>query len=371
MVYDLNAFRTSLGNTSKRIPSNKIVAWVNKHFEAKSRKGGDELVICNPFNGDTNFKFNISIIKASCHCWTGDEWAGPTHPVTGKRNCSFIKFVKLFKRCSYTEAVKDVLGTVSDISAYLRPENRQSDAKPLRKVSVALPDGTERLIGASDPQAKLLIKWLMSRGYTLQEIEDNDIHFLGMEVYWPFFEFDELIYWQSRDRLNKTFRFPDIKIVDKKGDTIAETEGSKGDFLYGFDDCDPANFIIITESIFGKNTIGAQTLASGGAILTENQIGKIKIIGPKNGVILSPDNDAAGIKSIIANHKLLLGHGYPLFYSIPPKIEYLDDDNKKFTKDWNELLVKLRMTKNEIRQLHDQRIKKLNPKGLLDLLRLL
>jgi len=364
MAHDLNAYRLKLDGGAKRIPASKIAAWIEKHFDFKTRKDGDEYCICNPFNGDTGFHMNINPEKMVVHCWTGDEWAGPVNPNTGKRNCSFIQLVKLYKKCSYQEAVKDVLDTTEDIRAFLRPEARHSTAKPTRKIAVALPEGTERLTYDIDKQKRILINWLISRGYTIQDIDKNDIYSLGIDVYWPYYEFDELVYWQSRSRFNKIYRFPDTTIYDRKGAIVGETEGSKGDFLYGFDECDSANYLILTESIFGQYTLGQQALASGGALITPSQIGKIKILGPRKGIILSPDNDKAGIQSIISNKTLLKSVGYPIFYSVPPRIEYVEDGKRHYTKDWNEFITKLKISKEEIREIHDRGIKRLTHASL-------
>lgn len=343
-----------------QIPPHKIKSWVERHFEVKPRRSGQELRINNPFDGDTGYHFNVSIEKSCCHDWRGDQWAGPVNPRTGKRNCSFVKFVQRYKKCSFPEAVRDILGTKEDIQAFLRPEARLEDPKALRTISVELPNGTLRLAPALDQQAKMLKIWMNKRGYTNEELDQNDIYYSGMDVYWPYYEFDELIYWQSRNRLNKIFRFPDTNIKDTKGNIIGKTEGSKGHFLYGFDDLQFASYLIITESIFGKHALGEQVVATGGAILTETQVKKIKLIGPRNGLILAPDNDKAGIKSIITNYDLLTSLGCRLFYSIPPKVPFKKDGQDAVTKDWNEFIEYLKLSKAEVRELHDRSIKKLN-----------
>ena len=191
-------------------------------------------------------------------------------------------------------------------------------------------------------------------------------------MYWPYYEFETLVYWQSRNRFNKVYRFPDVSVFDKKsGATLGETEGSKGDFLYGFDDCDIASYVTITESIFGQYTLGQQALASGGASLTPSQVGKIKILGPKKGIILSPDNDSAGVKSMIHNFRLLQPLGYPIYWSLPPKLEYQSGDKKKYTKDWNELVQELKMSRHDVRQIHDKLLKKMTIPGLAQVYSLL
>lgn len=348
----------------KRIPPDKIQSWLERHFDVKPRKGGQELTICNPFNGDTNFKFNINPEKGTCHCWTGDEWAGAVNPTSGKRNCSFVNFVKLYRKCSYTDAVREILGSSEDLKAYLRPENRHNTAEPLREIDVALPKGTERLAdNKDDPQGRLLIPWLRKRGYTLEAIDKHDLYFLGVDCYWPYYELDILVYWQSRNRFNKVYRFPDL-VVYENGKIVGETKGKKSEFLYGFDDCESASYLTITESIFGQHTLNEQALASGGAILTEAQISKIRIHGPQKGVILAPDNDKAGLASIIANYKLLQSQGFPLYYSIPPKLPFKKGDETKYTKDWNEMLEELGMSSQEVRAIHDKGIKPLNHRAL-------
>jgi hypothetical protein len=236
---------------------------------------------------------------------------------------------------------------------------------------VTLPDGTERLASnQDDPQAAIIISWLKKRGYSIEDIDRYDIHYLSMDCYWPYYEFGNLVCWQSRNRFNKIYRFPDKVIYDRKGQVTGETEGSKGDFLYGFDDCESASYLIITESIFGQYTLGEQAMASGGAVLTPAQIAKIRILGPRKGIILSPDNDKAGIKSVISNAKLLNGEGYKLYYSLPPKLPFQKGDETKYTKDWNEILEELKVSREEVRARHDKGILPITAKNLAALHRL-
>lgn len=372
--YDVQLTRTKVsGGRGKQIPPAKIIAWIEKNFDYKVRKDGEEYCICNPFDSDTSFKFNINPDNAYCHCWTGDEWAGPINPLTGKRNCGFIKFVQKLRGngFTYADAVREVLGTSVDLKSYLRPENRHSTAEPVRKIAVALPDGTERLAdNQDDPQAKIVISWLKKRGYSIEDIDRYDIHHLSTDCYWPYYEFDVLSYWQSRNRYNKIYRFPDVNVYSRSGKMVGETAGSKGEFLYGFDDCESASYLIVTESIFGQYTLGEQALASGGAVLTKDQIAKVRIIGPRKGIILSPDNDKAGVKSVISNAKLLDGLGYKLFYSLPPKIKFQKGDETKYTKDWNEILEELKVSRAEVRARHDKGILPITPKALAALHRL-
>jgi len=371
MPYDLEAFRQNASGARKKIPPKAIIAWIEKNFEYKTRKNDSEYLINNPFSGDTNFKFNINPESGLAHCWTdGDTWAGPVNPVTGKRNCSFLQFVKLYRKCSYLEAVLDVLGTGGDAASYLRPERRTDGETAQRTIAVALPDGVEPLLPKCgvDIQASILANWLESRGYTTEQIGKSDIHYSGLDIYWPYYEFDSLVYWQSRNRVNKIFRFPDTTVRDDEGNIIGITEGSKTDFWYGFDAVEPATYVTITESIFGQNTLGEQALASGGAIFGDPQIQKLRILGPKKGVILAPDNDKAGILSILTNAPKLQAIGFKVLYSIPPKLPYKTGDGEtKFVKDWNELVQKCKMSLSEARRIHDDLIRPMNPREVFKL----
>jgi len=358
MTYD-TIFTCRSKSKYKKLPPSNIKRWIEYHFpDFKPRKDGEEYLINNPFDGDTNHKFNINVEKAVCHDWRSDEWAGPVNPTTNKRNCSFINFVKLYLKCTYQEALRTILDASDDIDSYSKPSNADDIRGTTEKFPVTLPHGVSKLSNSTDQQAKILIKWLQSRGYELQEIDNYDLLHLGMDVYWPYYEFDILVYWQSRNKMRKAFKFPDVNIYDNNGTIIGKTDGTKGDFLYGFDECQSASYLIITESIFGQCTLGEQTLASGGAAITENQLKKLKILGPRKGIILSPDNDKAGVKSLLSNYQLIKNLGFPVYFSLPPKITYKNNDGESsITKDWNELITGLHLTRPEIRKIHDDNIK--------------
>ena len=353
-MYDVNSYRNK-ATTGKRLPADKIIAYIKQHFLYKERKNGEEYVINNPLNGDTGYHFNINPHKGICHDWRGDEWAGPINPETNKRNCSFVKFIRIYKKCSYAEAIKEIIGTGVDLRSYLMPENRLTDEAAQRKVAVSLPKGTLPLSTADDIQAQSLKKWLKTRGYTEQSIASHGLCYLGMDVY-----------WQSRSRLNKRFNFPPLEITDDNGKVIGKTEGSKGDFLYGFDEVEPAGYVIITEAIFDQHTLGTNTVASGGAVLTNNQINKLRILGPGKGIILSPDNDNAGMKSIISNYSLLNPLGYKIYYSLPPKLSYQKDGSNSIVKDWNELGQYV-VGFDKVREHHDKAIKLIDASQLVSL----
>lgn len=328
-----------------KIPAKKIAAYIESNFEFKIRKEGEEYRINNPFVLDTGYHFNINPEKGVCHDWRGDEWAGPINPRTGKRNCSFVKFVSLHKKVDYSEAVRIILGT--DYIVF----RTEVQKLPTVKEEIQLPKGSAKLSSSTYGEQPMLMRWLKQRGYSDKDIDEKQLHHLGVEVIWPYYEYDELVYWQSRSRLNKRFAFPSSEIFDDDGNIIGKREFGKGDFLYGFDDIQHSSFVIITEGIFDAYTLGRQALASGGALLTANQIKKLGLLNPKSGVILAPDNDQAGVQSALANMVKLRAAGFSSFVSLPPD----------GVKDWNELVTEKAMSRDQIRIIFDERILQLTP----------
>lgn len=335
-----------------KIPPKKIIAYIKKKFEYKERKDGDELIICNPLNGDSGFHFNINPYKGVCHDWRDDSWAGKPNAKTGKRPCNIIRFVSLYEKCSTAEAIRILL---DGESITLEDEGK----KAYDEYDVTLPKNRKLIDNVNEEMAKILIRWLKSRAYTLEDVEKYDLRYHGGDVIWPYYEFESLVYWQSRSFINKKFRFPDPNITDKEGNKIGEVKATKGHFLYGFDDIDMNGYIIITEAIFDKHTLGDQALASGGAALTREQLLKIRLLNPKKGIILAPDSDKAGLQSVINNYNLLRTLDYPLFYSVPN----ISDEKT----DWNELFEKHKMSKPEIRNLFDKNIKRLSTPAIVKL----
>jgi len=330
-----------------KIPPSKIRSWIEDNFDYKTRRDGEEYVINNPFNGDTGYHFNINPEKGTCHDWRGNEWSG-INQKTGKRNsCSFLRFAQKYLKCSFPDAAKAVLGSFVNFKNLERSQGNQEDLKAEEEPSVALPDGSEKLIHSTDKVADILKKWLASRGVFEDDVKLYDLHHRGMEVVWPYYEYGELVYWQSRSRLNKVFRFPS-----------SDVGVSKGDFLYGFDMVEPANYVVITEAIFDAHTLKDQAMASGGAVLTANQIKKLKLLGPNDGVILAPDNDKAGMQSVIHNFKLLDGGGFKVYYSLPPQ-EY-------DCKDWNEIGEKTNDF-SSVKKIMESNINKLNSREMVRL----
>lgn len=331
----------------------QIASWIEANFDHKTRKRGLEYIINNPFNGDTGYHFNINIEEGLCHDWRGDDWAGG-HSKT------FIRFVQLYRDCTYVQAIQEVCGgdiTPEAILGKLRRDKNNSRAEEVEahQDDISMPPGSLPLWEQSDKLAGMLKKWLGGRGVDNQMVEEYRLHSHGTCVVWPYYEYDGLVYWQERNSLNKVFRFPpeDIGVT-------------KGMFLYGFDRVEPSSYVIVTEAIFGSMTLGDQCVASGGASLTELQANKLRSFNPVDGIVLAPDNDKAGIESIISNYSKLKGYQYRLFYSLPPQIEYRQNGESNITKDWNDL-VKV-MSRRDIRTRFEDAILPLNEVQIVKLL---
>lgn len=304
----------------------QIRSWVAANFpEYKERKGGEQLIIPSPFYDNDKYKFNISTSRAVCNDWRGnDYWAGGG-------STSFIRFVQLYKNCSFKDAVRDICGSDVSLAAIytkIKKDREQKEEVDEREVKLELPEGAQQILKSNYPKmAGAVKKWLSSRGIDESLIEKYDLYHIADNVVWPYYEYGMMVYWQSRSILNKFFEFP------------PESVGvTKGMYLYGFDLIEPSEYVIVTEAIIDMMTIDEQCVATGGATFTAQQERKIHALNPKKGIILAPDNDKAGIDSILHNYKVL--NNYKLYYVIPPTRDGI--------KDWNDL--GLRIGKDGVRK---------------------
>ena len=324
-----------------KLTDEQVRNWVATYFpDFKPRKNNTEFRVCNPFDGDTDYHLNLSVRGA--HDWRGDSWSGKYKP-------TFLRFVQLYRKCSFAQAVKEVCGGNTSLRTIESQLRQQHQIEQEVVVLLELPKGSQKIIGSTQPKmAAILINWLKSRGLTEVDIERYQLYHYADNVVWPYYEYDMLVYYQSRNYINKVFNFPSSK-----------TGVTKTMFFYGFDYVEPDDYLIITEAIFGAHTLEDQCLASGGAILGERQLLKLRVLNPKRGVILAPDNDKAGIASLIHNYNLLSPH-FPVLQSIPPRMKYQEDGEDKIIKDWNELL-KI-MSKTEVRNLFERGIQQMTLK---------
>ena len=293
----------------------QIEAWVAKHFKYKRRKNGEELDLGNPIDHDSGVHLGINTKKGVCH-----DWRPGHHGADG----SFLKFVSKYRGISYHEAIREVCGTEIDLRKLLRTEESTSEVP---SPQIQLPNGTMLFsdVAVGGKFRQIALNYLISRGVTEELAKQKNLMFTVGEIVFPYYEYGELVYWQSRSVLSKSFNFP--------------PNTSKADFLFGFDDVEPCTEIIVCESIFNALSLGENAVATGGASFSNTglQVKKIKALGPQR-VILAPDNDDAGLKSLFDNFFILEPHfSGKIWYSLPTKLNPSGSLAAKDTKDWNDV----------------------------------
>ena len=308
----------------------QIRGFVAEHFpnfrEANSQKVGPVLRINSPFDDDPDsksLKFNIILNSKSCKDWRGnDRWRK-----TG--SSSFMNFMCLYLRCTFKEAVQKLLkyGTPDrkdHTLKYVKAEPEAIDA-PL----MYLPSGSEKVDWTSTKlHQQIAVRWLKKRGFTAEIVETYRIMVCGINIVFPYYEYDELVYWQQRLTGSKIFEYPDAEIYGV----------GKSDFLYNCDAVDPNFPINVFESITNAITIGRQAVATGSADFGSRQLKKIETICRCKKVVLAFDRDKAGIEAMVKFYKILNAKKIETYYALPPKIK---SKNGEIIKDWNELYTDL------------------------------
>jgi DNA primase len=295
-----------------KLDPQQIESWVARHFEYRRRKGGQELKICNPFDGDTNYKFNINTLKGVCHDWR------PGHQ---RFDGPFLRFVQKWKNITFYEALQDVCGQGVDLRSILQPKLK--DIKEEEEVQiepdVSLPEEAKSFRDPGESKLKqIALTYLNSRGINSETAAKYDLHYGVDRIYFPYYEYGVQVYWQARLIHTKMFDFPALEKTGGVG---------KENYLYGFDTCEPSQPVFIVESIIDAITLGDGTVATGGASMQKVQCRKVRAIGPSV-IVLAPDRDYEGIMSIQKNAELL---------------ESVQDTEVKFVippepyKDWNEM----------------------------------
>lgn len=289
----------------------QIQNWVGRHFDYHRRRNGQEITICNPFDGDTKFKFNINTLKGVCHDWRPghQHWDGP-----------FIRFVQKYRKISFHEALREVLGEGVDLRAILRALRAKEVVEEEPEiVSIKLPQAATPFRDPSKNSKATVLAWtyLATRGIDPDTAIKYDLHYTADRIFFPYYEYGVLAYWQSRSINGKIFDFP----------ALDEVGVGKESFLYGFDMVEPGGTMIVVESIICSISLSEGATASGGAGMGKTQATKIRALNPKT-VILAPDADFEGLMSIQANAALIEGKvDARILFAVPPH-PY---------KDWNQM----------------------------------
>jgi DNA primase len=314
-----------------KLSQQQIENWVARNFPSYKRKShGRQLVINSPFTLDTGFHFWI----ATEQTWTKERegrkprlgyWVHDFRPGQGKHNTSFIKFVMEIRGLSYHAAVQEVVGgTKQSVREMIRSslkqrETEEDDPEPDTEEpekEIELPSGSRPFTDNTIPQARQIsLNYLASRKVSEETATRLHLHYTMGEIVFPYIEYGSIVFWQTREILNKRFLFPDE----------TKTGLMKTDYLYNFDNVEPSDYAAVVESIFNCISLGDGCLASGGAVIAGKQVQKLKALNPQT-LVLAPDNDKAGYQSLSDNY-FLLKKNFNLAYCLPPD----------GIKDWNDL----------------------------------
>jgi DNA primase len=290
------------------IPPNCIEAWVSRYFECKRRKNGQEILICNPFDDDNKFKFNINTVKGICHDWR------PGHQ---ENDGPFINFVMKYRNLGFRDALKEICGDDIDIKDIIKKESAKDVTEDKTINDIELPKSAKQFNGIGGLIEKMAIQYLSSRGIDNDKIQKYKLHYDVGSVIFPYFEYDAIVYWQKRSIGEKRFEFPDLNTFGV----------GKEMFIYGFDQCERDMPMYVCESIIDSITLGDNAVATGGASMSIQQCKKIKAILPSK-VILTPDRDEAGVLSVLKNTALIKSIlDIDVLFCVPPN---------NF-KDWNDM----------------------------------
>jgi hypothetical protein len=286
------------------------------------------LLVNNPgVPGDKGFHVGIFPEEARVHDF---------RPEMSEYNGDFVRFVAKVQGYRWIDAYQAITGsataTIEEMSMRMRLRMDASATKPTEPVApveiVSMPKGFLPISKEPNKLCQMAIAYLAKRQVSLEEAIKFRFHYGANSLCFPFYEYDELVYWQVRDILSKRFMFP------------AGLVGQE--YLWNLDNAPTMGDVFITESIFNAAVIGEGAIAAGTANFSKEQILKLKALQPGR-IILCPDHDAAGVSSLLhnffamereavfksANHNRIL-------YAIPEKVG----------ADWNDYAVEIGRLKN-------------------------
>jgi hypothetical protein len=317
-----------------KLQPEQIETWVARHFEYKRKKNGRELLINNP-DGDTKHNLRISTeYKLLKNKYDKNNkpiygyWVNDFRVNHQQYNGSLISFIKKYKRISYFEALAELTGAsaknLRDLMHKIKIDRLRSESKEEEaedESEVELPPLSVLLSKKDDSRLRqIAINYLNNRAIAESVVIEHQLYYTPVAIVFPYIEYGALVYWQMREVLDKRFEFPDE----------AKTGLAKTDFLYNFDNVEqPADYVIVVESIFNCLSIGDNCVATGGAKIPEDakQIRKLNMLSPKD-IILAPDMDEAGVVSLKLNYYALKDQ-FNLAYCLPPDdLDWNDMDQK-------------------------------------------
>jgi hypothetical protein len=280
----------------------QITKWIKKHFgdDYKTAKHGREIRINNPLSIDDGYHLWINIYKAIVN----DFRPRYKNLVSG----SFLSFVMKYKNITFREAAEEVIGSV-DYKDYNYDSNNISESSTSKTI-IKLPEDFIKLTYEDDVISPIIKRYLNQRCISNGKIYTSGLGYSGLNVVFPYYEFNQIVYWQQRSITNKEFRFP--------------LDSNKADFIYGFDNIDSTEPVIITESIF-NSLMFDNAVAIGGSDLSDMQKNKLRRLKPKK-LIMALDNDDAGKVGTSKAYEKLNTY-FDMYYSLPPSQD----------EDWNDI----------------------------------
>lgn len=320
----------------KKLPQptpEQVESWVRSNALSikerySSSRGQKCLLIDNPaVPGDSGY--HVGIFPESCR-------VHDFRPNMADFNGDFVKFVALVNGYRWIDAYYAITGNnaasleeLSKMATIRLNEKPKTEIKEEIIERIKLKEGYKPITSNPDTICKMAIAYLNKRQISLEEAIQFKIHYGVNSICFPYYEYDELVYWQVRDILSKRFEFP---------------TGLSGQmFLWNFDNIQSMGDIFITESIFNASVVGEDAVSAGTAKMSREQILKIKSMQPKR-IILCPDNDAAGISSILHNFFAMekeaifkMSNHNRILYAIP---------SEKDT-DWNDFAVQNNRLENK------------------------
>lgn len=309
---------------SIKLSPDQIERWVARHFKFKRRSHGNQLAINNPFIDDDDYHFWIStkedVLTNGPRKGAKGYWVHDFRPGCHQYDGSFLNFVRRYKNITFFEAAADVCGgdakSVRESFRQIRAglQNIKEEESEVETI-IELPPLSVSFSEKNNTKLReISLNYLNKRRVSENLAIKYGLMYTPSSIVFPYLEYGLLVYWQERSICNKRFNFPDE----------VKTGLRKTDYLFNFDNVEVSSDLIIVESIFNSISVGDNCVATGGATIVGNQVRKIGYLNPKN-VILAPDHDEAGLKSLHDNF-FELKDKYPLAYCLPPK-----------DVDWNDL----------------------------------
>jgi hypothetical protein len=229
------------------------------------------------------------------------------------------------KGISFRQAVREVCGY--DLDPRQMFMRRKKQLEGIEEVAdedeTTLPEGAVSL-DVEKPYKNIIMAYLNRRKINEDLARSFNLHYTLSTVVFPYYEFEVLVYWQSRDISSKIYMFP------------PPMEGiSKSQVLYGFDHIETDSDIYIVEGNMEVLTLGDDTAGIGGSLISEEQVKKMRLLSPKR-IVWAMDNDQEGLVGIRKGYKIVkrLMPDIPQSYVVPPK-----EHNGKKIKDWNDMAI--------------------------------